>query len=91
MPSSSADEYIEFVAANVRRLRTRGHMTQEQLAEAAEIDLTYLQRVERGTANPSLRVLVALATALGVAPGRLLHRARRAERAVGRPSKKRRG
>lgn len=47
-------------------------MTQEQLAFDAEIDLTYLGGIERGRRNPSLLVMVRLATALGEEPETLL-------------------
>ena len=39
-------------------------MTQEQLAEKAEIDRRYLQRIEKGTANPGVDVLTRLKSAL---------------------------
>lgn len=51
---------------NVRRLRTEQGLTQEKLAVDAEIDLTYLGGIERGTRNPSLLVLVRVAGALSV-------------------------
>jgi transcriptional regulator with XRE-family HTH domain len=35
-------------------------MTQETLAEKAEIDRRYVQRIERGTANPGVEVLARL-------------------------------
>ena len=60
-------------------------MTQERLAEAAELDLRFLQRVERGTANPSALTLVALADALGVPTGALFKRAALPEVRRGRP------
>lgn len=90
MPPDPADEYITYLAANVRRLRLRQGMTQEALAEAAGIDLTYLQRIERGTANPSIRRVVAVADALGVAPPRLFRKAKTIPRQPGRPRKRRR-
>ncbi len=50
-------------------------MTQERLAEAAELDLSYVQRVERASVNASLAIVAALAAALGVPPATLLARA----------------
>jgi transcriptional regulator with XRE-family HTH domain len=32
-------------------------MTQEDLAELAEIDRRYVQRIERGTANPGIEIV----------------------------------
>ena len=54
------------VGRNVRLLRQRAAMTQEQVAFEAKIDLTYVGGIERGRRNPSLLVLVRIAAALGV-------------------------
>ncbi|SKC02500.1 DNA-binding transcriptional regulator, XRE-family HTH domain [Sphingopyxis flava] len=56
----------------MRQLRQKAHLTQEQLAFAAELDLTYVGGIERGRRNPSVIVLVRLAEALGVQPKDLL-------------------
>ncbi|WP_370146587.1 helix-turn-helix domain-containing protein [Bradyrhizobium ottawaense] len=47
-------------------------MTQEELAFAAEIDLTYVGGIERGQRNPSLMVMARIADALSVPLTRLL-------------------
>ena len=60
------------VGGNVRRLRLERGFTQEQLAFAAEVDLTYLGGIERGRRNPSVEVLGRVAEALRVPPKRLL-------------------
>ena len=62
------------VGENVRRLRLERDLTQERLAFDAEIDLTYLGGIERGRRNPSLLVLVRIASTLGVTPDVLLLR-----------------
>jgi transcriptional regulator with XRE-family HTH domain len=49
-------------------------MTQEQLAFAADIDLTYVGGIERGKRNPSLLVLVRISEALNTEPAILLER-----------------
>jgi transcriptional regulator with XRE-family HTH domain len=56
----------ELVAWNVRRLRVERGIAQEALAVDAEIDRTYVSRVERGMENPTVGVLERLAQALGV-------------------------
>lgn len=66
------DDWRGIVGMNVRRFRQRAQMTQEQLAFAAEIDLTYVGGIERGKRNPSVLVLVRIATALGTEPAELL-------------------
>jgi transcriptional regulator with XRE-family HTH domain len=63
----------------------RAGLTQEKLAEAAGLDLRFLQRIERGRTNLSVAVLVALAEALGVSPGGLFRKAALPEARRGRP------
>ena len=53
------------VGKNVRALRLAKGITQEQLAFAAELDLTYIGGIERGRRNPSLLVMARIAEALG--------------------------
>jgi transcriptional regulator with XRE-family HTH domain len=65
-------DWQAIVAKNVRKLRQQRKLTQEQLAFAAAIDLTYLGGIERGRRNPSLMVMARIAEALGVALPRLL-------------------
>ncbi|MDP1681902.1 MAG: helix-turn-helix transcriptional regulator [Burkholderiales bacterium] len=56
----------ELVAWNVRRLRVERGIAQEALAGDAEIDRTYVSRMERGMENPTVGVLERIARALGV-------------------------
>lgn len=62
---------LRYVAANVVRLRQQKGMTQQRLAEAADIDLRHLQRIERANVNLSVAALLSLADALDVEPGAL--------------------
>lgn len=79
---------LAYLGANVRRGRERQGLTQEELAELADIDVRYVQRIERGTVNLRFASFVKLATALKVAPGLLLRRAPLQAPRVGRPPKK---
>lgn len=54
------------VGGNVRRLRLAKGITQERLAFASELDLTYIGGIERGRRNPSLLVMARIAEALDV-------------------------
>lgn len=67
-------DWRAIVGGNVRRLRAEAKLTQEQLAFAAEIDLTYVGGIERGKRNPSILVLARIAAALGTEPADLLKR-----------------
>jgi transcriptional regulator with XRE-family HTH domain len=51
---------------SVRRHRQRRGWSQEQLAEAAELDRTYVSGIERGTRNPTLSTMGRIADALEV-------------------------
>jgi len=52
------------VARNIRRLRVANGLSLEILAVDAEIDRTYVSRLERGLENPTVAVLERLARAL---------------------------
>ena len=77
------------LGGNVQRLRLKRGWTQEHLAEAAELDLSYAQRVERGEVNLTLSSLANFADALGVAPGVLLRAGKPPVIRRGRPKAKR--
>ena len=65
-------DWRRIVGRNIRRLRQARGLTQEELAFEAEIDLTYLGGIERGRRNPSLLVMVRIASALSARPAELL-------------------
>jgi len=50
----------------VRQLRLQKNLSQEDLAFKAGVHRTYLGGIERGERNPSLKNIVAIATALDV-------------------------
>lgn len=54
------------VGARIRELRTASGLTQEGLAEASGLHVSYVAQVERGERNPSLKSLLAIADGLGV-------------------------
>ena len=56
---------LAFAAVLRRRRATKG-MSQELLAERADIHPTHVGLIERSLRNPSLRVCKAIADALGV-------------------------
>ena len=78
------------VAGNIARLRIAKAWTQEQLAERAHLAPRYLQRIERGSVNLSVVVLVQLARALAVPASRLLRPSSPTPARRGRPPKKNR-
>jgi transcriptional regulator with XRE-family HTH domain len=79
--------YLRFIAANTRGYRLKRGLTQEALAEVADLDLRFIQRIERGTTNLSISVLVALSDALEIAPTALFRAAKLSPARPGRPRK----
>jgi transcriptional regulator with XRE-family HTH domain len=53
-------------AANVRRLRKRQGLTQDDLAAGAHMDPAEVRRIESGRRDPGVRVLTRVARGLGV-------------------------
>lgn len=60
------------IGANIKALRERHGMNQEQLGEAIGRTWQSISLIERGKTLPPLTTLGALATTLGVAPSDLL-------------------
>ena len=54
------------LANNVKKHRKQAGLSQEELAFQCDIDRTYISKVERGVANPSLLILVKIAETLNV-------------------------
>lgn len=63
---------IQLVARNVRLLRKAAGLSQEELAELANIDRTYVSQVERGLRNVTISVLARISKALKTTPDKLL-------------------
>ncbi len=60
------------LAKRIRNRRYEMEMTQEELAEKADLHVNYVGEIERAKRNPSLICLVALAKALQVSPKELI-------------------
>lgn len=59
-------------SANVRRLRIEKGLTQDSLAQGAQMDPAEVRRIESGRRDPGVRVVARLAHGLGVEPHELL-------------------
>lgn len=67
------------VARNIRKLRVRRGLSQEALAVDADVDRSYVSRLERGMENPTIGVLEKIARALDSEIEELLARPRPGE------------
>lgn len=59
----------------IRQRRGELGLSQEALAEACDLDRTYISGIERGTRNPSLTNILKIAGALQLRPADLLTQA----------------
>ena len=59
-------ELIKAIGYKIRALRTRKGLSQENLANEADIPLSQIGRIERGENNPTISTLYVIATALQV-------------------------
>jgi transcriptional regulator with XRE-family HTH domain len=64
----------------VKRRREEQGLSQEQLAELADIDRTYISMIERGKRNPTLEVAERIAVALDMKLSELIKRAEKASK-----------
>ncbi len=62
MRKTKARALVQF-GSNVRKLREAKDWTQEQLAEKAALDQTYISGIERGERNATLLTVAKLAVA----------------------------
>ncbi|WP_461449793.1 helix-turn-helix domain-containing protein [Mucilaginibacter sp.] len=60
------DEVIKAFGRRLRDLRISKRLSQEQLANQADIPLSQVGRIERGETNPTLSTINALALALKI-------------------------
>lgn len=66
----------QYLGLNIGTLREKKNLSQQQLAQQAEIPRSTLTHIESGEGNPSLRNLVKISDALGVGIEELLSRPR---------------
>jgi transcriptional regulator with XRE-family HTH domain len=60
------------LGSNIKQIRLELELSQEQLAEKADLHRTYVGAVERGERNISLNNILAIARALGISASQLL-------------------
>ena len=63
---------LQQIGARVKKARLAKHMTQQQLAEAADISISFLSNIEHGRQSMNLRALIAISDALNVSADSLI-------------------
>lgn len=71
MPSPAESRQLKLYGANLRRERIARNMTQEKLAELADLNIRTLQKIEAGETNILITTAIRLRDALGCAWERL--------------------
>jgi transcriptional regulator with XRE-family HTH domain len=66
------EQHRRLLGEAVRAKRKKRHLSQERLAEKADLSTVFISRVERGKESPSVDSLVKIARALGVRVRELL-------------------
>lgn len=65
------DKILTDFGRNVSRLRNDAGLSQDKLAEKADLDRTYLSGIERGVRNPGIKSVLRIARALNVSLDKL--------------------
>jgi len=65
---------LNILGLNVRKRREEKDLTQEALAELANLDPTYISGIERGMRNPSVLSVLRIAKALGCTTSKLMEK-----------------
>jgi transcriptional regulator with XRE-family HTH domain len=63
---AKVDPGLRAFGFSVKQLREAKGLTQEALAEKADLDRTYISDIERGARNPGIKNVLRIAKALGV-------------------------
>ncbi|MHC1946098.1 helix-turn-helix transcriptional regulator [Bradyrhizobium sp. UFLA06-06] len=67
-------DWRQVVAANLRRIRRERGFSQESLAYEADVNRTYISKLEKGSTWVGLEILVKLSTVLQAEPADFLQR-----------------
>jgi transcriptional regulator with XRE-family HTH domain len=67
-----ASQYLVALGLVLRAERDRLGLSQEELAERADLDRTFVSALERGRQNLSAKTMLRIGDALGTTPAKLL-------------------
>jgi len=74
-------EHWEDFGKVLRRYRSEKNLSQEELAYRADIDRTFVSRLERGIRQPTMTTLIGLGQALGISAADLVQETEKEYRA----------
>ena len=66
------DKTLKKLGLIIRQSREAAALSQEALADKADLDITYISGIERGVRNPSILSLIALAKGLKTTVSKLV-------------------
>lgn len=77
MVSTEITDIGQIFGEVLRRYRSDRGISQEELAYRADVDRTFVSRLERGIRQPTITTLIGLGLALGVSAAELVEEAER--------------
>lgn len=63
-PMLAKDKTLTCFGRNIARIRDQRGISQDELAEKADLDRTYISGIERGIRNPGIKSVLRIARAL---------------------------
>lgn len=70
--TGEAEVFLRLLGGRIRQLRRERHLSQEQLADAADLVQHYVSQIEQGERNVSITALRAIAVGLDLTLAQLL-------------------
>lgn len=67
-----SDNSLHIIGRKLREVREKQHLTQSDVAEAADISTNHYAQIERGEANPSIETLESILKALNIKSSKVL-------------------
>ncbi len=71
-PDEQLEQCLDCIGENIRELRISKNLSQKEAAKLADLHPTYLNHVEYGRRNFSIKVLCQICNALDVLPEQVL-------------------
>lgn len=59
------DDYLKWLGNNLKQRRIKSEMSQQELADNANLAKSTIQRIEKGELNPTITVILKITEAIG--------------------------